>query len=69
MTNAKRKPTLSRQGRDYERKINKAVREALLDHQRAGNPVAVWKEGKVVIVPPSRIKDLLPPERRTDRKT
>jgi hypothetical protein len=31
------------------------VREALLDHKRAGNPVAVWRDGKVVIVPPDEI--------------
>ena len=32
-----------------------AVREALLDHKRAGNPIAVWRDGKVVIVPPEEI--------------
>jgi hypothetical protein len=28
-----------------------AVREALLQHKRAGNPVAVWRERRVVWVP------------------
>ena len=50
----------SRRGRDLEKKIQEAVREALLDHQRAGNPVAIWRDGKVVIVPPSKITELLP---------
>jgi sugar (pentulose or hexulose) kinase len=33
-----------------------AVREALRQHKRAGNPVAGVIEGKIVLVPPSRIK-------------
>ncbi len=47
--------------RHLEKQAKEAVREALLDHQRAGNPVAVWRDGKVVIVPPSKIPELLPP--------
>ena len=37
------------------RRFQVAVREALLDHKRAGNSVAVWRDGKVVIVPPEEI--------------
>ncbi|MBF0498672.1 MAG: hypothetical protein HQM09_00955 [Candidatus Riflebacteria bacterium] len=37
--------------------IRRAVREALADHKRAGNPVAVWQDGRVVIVPPHKIPD------------
>ena len=33
-----------------------AVREALRQHKRAGNPVATVVEGRVVLIPPSRIK-------------
>jgi hypothetical protein len=32
-----------------------AVREALLQHKRAGNPVAVWRDEQVVWVPPEEI--------------
>lgn len=35
--------------------IQKAVRAAVLDHKRSGNPIAGWKEGRVVIVPPEEI--------------
>ena len=28
--------------------LQRAVREAVLTHQRAGNPIAVWKDGKAV---------------------
>ena len=38
------------------RAAQRAVREALREHKRAGNPVAGVIEGKVVLVPPSRIK-------------
>jgi hypothetical protein len=36
-----------------------AVREALLMHKRIGNPVAIWKDGGVVIIPPEEI--VIPP--------
>ena len=30
------------------RALRQAVRDALLDHKRAGNPVAIWQDGRVV---------------------
>ena len=45
--------------REVERKINAAIKEALLDHHHTGNPVAIWKDGRVVIVPPSKIPELI----------
>jgi hypothetical protein len=33
----------------------RAVHAALLQHKRAGNPVAAWRNGKVVLVPPEEI--------------
>lgn len=41
--------------REVSRRFAIAVREALLDHKRAGNPVAMWKGGQVVVVPPQDI--------------
>jgi len=35
--------------------IKKGTREALLMHKRAGNPVAVWRDGKVVLLEPDEI--------------
>ncbi len=32
-----------------------AVREAVLRHKRLGNPVAVWREGRVVWLAPHEI--------------
>jgi hypothetical protein len=37
------------------RALRQAVREALLDHKRAGNPVAIWKDGRVEWVQPEDI--------------
>jgi len=39
--------------------IQQAVREALIEHKMAGNPVASWKDGKVVITQP---KDIVVPD-------
>lgn len=33
----------------------RAVKDALLSHKRAGVPIVVWKDGKVVIVPAEQI--------------
>lgn len=35
--------------------LRQAVRKALLEHKRAGNPVPVWRDGKVVWIPPDEI--------------
>jgi hypothetical protein len=37
--------------------IGDAVQEAIRDHKRAGNPIAVWRDGRVVLVPPEQIED------------
>ena len=33
----------------------RAVRAALREHKLAGNSIAVWRDGKVVLVPPEQI--------------
>lgn len=35
-------------GKAIDAAVNAAIRDALLDHKRAGNPIASWKDGKVV---------------------
>jgi hypothetical protein len=37
--------------------LQRGVREALLRHKKLGNSIAVWREGKVVILPPDEIPD------------
>ena len=34
-----------------EEVFRRAVRQAVLEHERAGNPVAIWRDGRVAIVP------------------
>jgi hypothetical protein len=36
--------------------MGQGVREALLRHKRAGNPIAVWRDGAVVWIPPEEIE-------------
>jgi hypothetical protein len=37
--------------------IGDAVQAAIRDHKRAGNPIAEWRGGRVVIVPPEEVDD------------
>jgi hypothetical protein len=38
-----------------ERALARAVRRALLSHKQAGNPIAVWRDGKVMWIAPEDI--------------
>lgn len=38
-----------------EQAMRRAVRHALLAHKRAGNTVATWKDGRVVLVAAEKI--------------
>lgn len=42
-------------GKEIEEVMRRAVRHALLMHKRIGNPIATWKDGKVVIIQPEDI--------------
>lgn len=42
-------------GDKVDESIRKAVNHALLEHKRAGNSVAVWRNGRVVIIQPENI--------------
>jgi hypothetical protein len=35
--------------------MGQSVRDALLRHKRAGNPIVVWRDGAVAWVPPEEI--------------
>jgi hypothetical protein len=63
-----RKKIANRFNKDEEvsRLMGEAVRRALAEHKRKSNSIAVWRNGKVVIVPSEQIpvqkpKDELPP--------
>jgi len=38
-----------------ERVLQEAVRRALVEHKRAGNPVVTWRDGKPVWIAPEDI--------------
>ena len=44
------------------RAMRQAVREALLDHKRTGDPVVVWRDGRVVWIEPQDIPTEWPDE-------
>lgn len=44
------------QGEPVVAALRRAARSALLEHKRAGNPIASWKDGKVVIIPAEEIE-------------
>jgi hypothetical protein len=47
-------------GKRIEKVLQRGVNHALLIHKRLGNPIATWKDGRVVIVPPEEI--VIPPD-------
>ena len=52
------KPTLAERVRDsklIEQALARAVRAALLRHKQAGNPIAVWRDGRAVWIAPEEI--------------
>src|SRR5262249_43384359 len=44
-------------GERIAEQAGKAIREAIRDHKRAGNSIAQWKDGRVVLIPPDQIED------------
>ncbi len=38
-----------------EKALKEAVAEAIAEHRRNGVPIAIWRNGKVVVVPPDQI--------------
>jgi hypothetical protein len=43
------------QAEQIERVLQAAVQEALAVHKKLGHRIVVWKDGKVVIIPPEEI--------------
>lgn len=46
---------LFEEGTAIDEALQRAVREALLMHKKLGNPVAIWRDGKVVLLQPDEI--------------
>lgn len=50
-----REPIRVVQGEPVAAALRRAVRAALLEHKRAGNSIASWEDGRVVIIPAEAI--------------
>ena len=49
--------------------LTRGVREALLFHKRMGQPIVVWKDGRVQEIPPHKIViPRMPPVRARKRR-
>lgn len=46
------------EGTLIDKALQQAVHEAVLQHKRAGNPIAVWRNGKIVWIQPEEIPDI-----------
>jgi hypothetical protein len=38
-----------------EMALKEAVAEAIAEHKRRGNPIAIWRDGKVIVIPAEEI--------------
>jgi len=54
-TKALRRFDLVSQANEIEHILQQAVQHELSIHKRLGNPVAAWRDGKVVVIPPEEI--------------
>ncbi|MGH2586477.1 MAG: hypothetical protein ACRDJE_16300 [Dehalococcoidia bacterium] len=60
MMDAKRRTEILERDSDaFTALVRKAVRQAIEEHERAGNPISIWRDGKIVEIPPEEIPALL----------
>ncbi len=39
-----------------EAALKKAVRQVILQHKKTGRPLAIWKNGRTVLISPNKVK-------------
>ncbi len=44
-----------KEGSPIDKALKKAVQQALVRHKQAGNPIVVWRDGKIVWLKPEEI--------------
>ena len=49
-------PTILSKGEKIDKVFESSVKKALKRHKNAGNSIAVWRDGKVVLIAPDQIK-------------
>ena len=55
MKEKKAAPKLTKLVALAEQALKKAVHETILDHKRTGDPLVIWRHGKVVRVPADQL--------------
>jgi len=55
MKNQKKSPSVPLAYR-AEKALKRAVAKAIAEHRRNGVPIAIWRDGKIVRVPPDEIE-------------
>jgi hypothetical protein len=50
------------EGTPIDRALERAARTAAIEHKREGQPLVIWRDGKVVLVPPEEIEISEEPE-------
>lgn len=60
---------LMREGTTLDLALREGVRRALVRHKKLGESIAVWREGKVVLLPPDEIPEHLPDGNGQNGKT
>jgi hypothetical protein len=53
---------LLRERTEVDRALARAIQQALWEHKQLGHPVVIWRDGKVVWLPPEEIQVEKPPE-------
>lgn len=51
--------TIFREGVEIHRALEVAAREAILHHKQLGQPIPVWRDGKIVFVSPEELEEKL----------
>jgi hypothetical protein len=62
--NSKNRVRLDKESRKVEAAIQQAVREAILEHKRAGRSIVVVENGKIRDIPADKIKVPRAPSKR-----
>ena len=44
-----------KEGSLIDKALKKAVQEALVRHKQAGNPIVIWRDGKIIWLKPEEI--------------
>ncbi|MBI2760161.1 MAG: hypothetical protein HYX51_01880 [Chloroflexi bacterium] len=62
-TDERRADLFESRSAELDAAIERAIANAIEEHRRAGNPIAVWRDGTVVWIPADQIVPLPTPER------